>query len=209
MDEKKITKTEQESLKRYEIERRESMEKREFGQILTAFEGEDDCPIVDFIEELVTNELSEEFKKNLEYLEKITDGNEGGVHLEDVLNDYRVSISDTAFEIGFVYREMFQISENQKSVKRAIERIKVRISEKGLLPAFVLATEKPPLTPAHTVITSKDCRLCRFGSMCSGAALFETIPTLQSMSFDDGCPRDWDSLKDLVEVSILPNTPAP
>jgi len=51
------------------------------------------------------------------------------------------------------------------------------------------------------VITNKDCALCRFGSMCSGAALFETIPTLQSLMFDeDGCHRDWKSHKNLVEV---------
>jgi len=176
---------------RFEMERKEFMESREFGQILTAFEGEDDCPIVDFIEELVTNEFSEEFKKNLEYLEKITDGNERGVHLEDILNDYKVSISDIAFEIGFVFRELFQISENQKSVKKAIELIKARIIEKGFLSNHELA-EKPSTNPAHTVISKKDCRLCDYLAPCVGAATFLAFPDLKTMTFgDQGCPRDW------------------
>jgi len=61
------------------------------------------------------------------------------------------------------------------------------------------------------VITKKDCRLCRFVLVCTGSSLFENIPTLQAMTFDEGsCPRDWESLKDLVESSVLPNqSPSP
>lgn len=198
----------QERLERYEMEKKEFMESREFGQILTAFEGEDDCPIIDFIEGLNDEFLGEKFKEEVKYLEKITEGNKKHIHLSDVLNDYKVSICDIAFEIGFVFREMFQISENQKSVKGAIELIKARIIEKGFLPTYELA-EKPS-TPADTVISKKDCNLCRFGLMCAGAALFEMIPALQTMTFDEGsCPRDWDSLKDLVEYSPLPNRQSP
>jgi len=41
-------------------------------------------------------------------------------------------------------------------------------------------------------ITKKDCRRCRFVLVCTGAALFEQIPSLESMTFKDhGCPRDW------------------
>jgi len=57
-----------------------------------------------------------------------------------------------------------------------------------------------------TVITQSDCNLCRYWATCIGFMAFQAFPDLKSMSFYDGCPRDWDSLKDLVEVSILPNT---
>lgn len=61
------------------------------------------------------------------------------------------------------------------------------------------------------VISKNDCCQCRFILMCSGAAIFQTIPTLQTMTFNEkSCPRNWESLKDLVEVSALPNqSPTP
>jgi hypothetical protein len=103
----------------------------------------------------------------------------------------RVLSSDIAFEIGFVFRELFQISENQKSVKKAIELIKARIILKGFLPGYKL-TEKPSLTSAHTVISKKDCKLCDYLATCVGAATFLAFPDLKTMTFgDQGCPRDW------------------
>jgi len=61
------------------------------------------------------------------------------------------------------------------------------------------------------VITKKDCKLCRFALMCTASALFQTMSTLQSMTFNEkSCPRDWNSLENLVECSILPNqSPTP
>lgn len=59
------------------------------------------------------------------------------------------------------------------------------------------------------VITKKDCCPCRFTLICVGSALFQTIPTLKSMTFDESCPRDWEALKDLVQYSVLPNRQSP
>jgi hypothetical protein len=60
-----------------------------------------------------------------------------------------------------------------------------------------------PRKEGGVVINGKDCGGCRFTLVCTGAALFAQIPSLQSMTFgDQGCPRDWKSLENL--VSVLP-----
>ena len=145
---KECEEREKKKWEKFEIERKDFMENREFGQILTAFEGEEDCPISEFILELADELQNEDLPKEIEYFEKITEGNEKGLHLSDILNDYRVSIGDLAFEIGYVFREIYRVSENQKSTKLAIERIKNRIIKKGLLP-FYPAEREPSITPTN------------------------------------------------------------
>jgi hypothetical protein len=145
---KEYEEREKKKWEKYEIERKDFMENREFGQILTAFEGEEDCPISEFILELADELQNEDLPKEIEYFEKITEGNEKGLHLSDILNDYGTSIGDIAFEVGYVFRELFGISENQKSTKAAIEKIKSRIIKRGLLP-FYPAEREPSINPTN------------------------------------------------------------
>lgn len=190
----------------------------DYNNIMGLFDSsEKDLPLSTSICDIAEGQAKKELKIIEDVSEKIWATEWGkGIDLKAEVLAYAITFEDVAFALGYVLGQTFTIDKSEEEALETLAQIKEMIRESGFFSYLPIDPQREEsILTAHkketnaVVISSEDCSLCRFGSMCSGSALFETIPTLQTLMFDGSCPRDSESLKDLVEVSILPNSPAP